>query len=81
MTQRYLFGPVSRDILHCRQQPGEAPPVAGHDVFARPVTPRLDPLPAADPDAIYRAGAGGEDPGIEKPVAAPLQQRGIGGIE
>jgi hypothetical protein len=63
-------------ILHCRQQPGEAPPVAGDDAFARLVTPRLDPLAAADPDAIYRGGACGEDPGIEKPVAAPLQKDG-----
>src|SRR5262245_57355374 len=48
---------------------------------SRAVPPRLDPLPAADPDAIDRAGARREDPGIENSVATPLQERWIGRVE
>src|SRR5260370_29692051 len=58
----------------CRQQPGDAPPIAGDDRRARPVPPRLDPLAAADPDAIDRAGARREDPSVEKSGAAAPQK-------
>jgi hypothetical protein len=70
------------DLLQvCRQQPGDAAPVTGDDGLARPVPTCLDPFPAADPDAIYRAGARREDPSIENSVAVPLDKRRMSCIE